>query len=379
MPDLMGHLRVLAEEIGPRPSTKEGERRAGDLIAKNFKGRGCTIEEMPFSSVPSFSYPYGVIFLVSLISAGLLLAGHSVSALVLSSLCYTVFHLENNSFPTISALMSWGRSRNILAKIPPRGVGGRLVIVSAHYDSSRSGLSFDPRFVGNFRASFLATAWSLRILPLFCLPIPEWPVPAWLSLVPASVIAFGLIMLIHREVFGEYVAGANDNASGTSVLLGLAEELGRSPLKNTEVWLLATGCEEANITGMVNFIRKYKEKIGSALCINVDHVGKGAISYVTEEGMLTKFRSAPVLLECARTIAPALGVTPVSFRTMSTDAVPLLARKYSAMSVMGFEDGGLPNWHWKTDTVQNIDPSSLDTAYRFVRGLLGELDRGRRT
>jgi len=120
MPDLMRHLRTLAQEIGPRPSTKEGERRAGEYIASVFKTCGLAVERMPFRSVPSFSYAYGVIFLGALISVGLLFAGHPLLAAFLSALCVVVFYLENSSFETVSRLLAWGRSQNILGKIPPK-------------------------------------------------------------------------------------------------------------------------------------------------------------------------------------------------------------------------------------------------------------------
>jgi len=391
----MRHLRTLAQEIGPRPSTKEGERRAGEYIASVFKTCGLAVERMPFRSVPSFSYTYGVIFLGALISVCFLFAGHPLLAAFLSALCVVVFYLENSSFETVSRLLAWGRSQNILGKIPPKipspPVGeagppcrealqgelrGKLIIVSAHYDSSRSGLSFHPKLVGNFRASFLVIAWALRLLPLLCLLplVLTWSI--WISLVPSLVIAFGIIAFIHREVFGEYVCGANDNASGTVVLLGLAEELKKTPLKHTEVWLLATGCEEAGLTGMIHFVRRYGELLRTASCINIDAVGKGTISFITKEGMLRAYPSAPHLLDTAGKVSRALGgrVGPGQFRAISTDSIPLLVRGYPAMSVMGLENGMIPNWHWRTDTVEHIDRTCLETAYFLVRNMLHELD-----
>jgi hypothetical protein len=44
------------------------------------------------------------------------------------------------------------------------------------------------------------------------------------------------------------------------------------------------------------------------------------------------------------------------------------------MSVMAFDiNGRLPNWHWNTDTVENVSQETVDTAVKFVTGLLRAL------
>jgi len=41
---------------------------------------------------------------------------------------------------------------------------------------------------------------------------------------------------------------------------------------------------------------------------------------------------------------------------------------------MAFDiNGRLPDWHWTTDTVSNVDESNLETATEFVTALLREL------
>jgi hypothetical protein len=44
------------------------------------------------------------------------------------------------------------------------------------------------------------------------------------------------------------------------------------------------------------------------------------------------------------------------------------------MSVMAFDvNGRLPNWHWATDTADNVSEANIETAVEFVAVLIKEL------
>jgi hypothetical protein len=64
----------------------------------------------------------------------------------------------------------------------------------------------------------------------------------------------------------------------------------------------------------------------------------------------------------------------VPYRGLSTDATPALARRFHAMSVMAFDiNGRLPNWHWASDTVDNVSERTVEQAVEFVTVLLRDL------
>ena len=48
-------------------------------------------------------------------------------------------------------------------------------------------------------------------------------------------------LVVMLDEFSSPVVGANDNASGISVMLEIAGQLAETPLKNTEVWTVFTG------------------------------------------------------------------------------------------------------------------------------------------
>jgi hypothetical protein len=147
-------------------------------------------------------------------------------------------------------------------------------------------------------------------------------------------------------------------------------------LSEKEIWFVATGAEESGTWGMQEFLTAHGEELKDALIINIDNVGSGAVHWVTEEGMARRHHCDRRLASTARRVAAEenLPVRGRAYRGLSTDATPALARRYRAMSVMAFDiNGRLPNWHWNTDTVENVSQETVDTAVKFVTGLLRAL------
>jgi hypothetical protein len=242
-------------------------------------------------------------------------------------------------------------------------------------------LYFDPRFVGRFRAIFLLTAASSLGLPVFVLlgglfwsglfELLRDLATLWLFL--------SILVLLHREVYGKNVYGANDNASGTGVMLAVAERLAKEPLQNTEVWVAATGCEEAGLVGMLDLLKRHGQELQEALIVNLDSVGLGELKYITGEGMVKALPADPELLMFSAEVVrenPELPLAPREHRGgLATDATGALIQGYRAMTVMGLDvDGIVPNWHWETDVIENLNEKNLSDAETFVDLLLKKID-----
>jgi hypothetical protein len=147
-------------------------------------------------------------------------------------------------------------------------------------------------------------------------------------------------------------------------------------LSEKEVWFVATGSEEVGTIGMKAFLKEHGPDVRDAFIINIDNVGTGSVYYVDSEGMAKRYRSDRRLVGAARRAITENGLTVRGrdYRGLSTDATPALARGYRAMSVMAFDiNGRLPNWHWATDTVANVDEKNLETAAEFVCAVIKEL------
>lgn len=146
-------------------------------------------------------------------------------------------------------------------------------------------------------------------------------------------------------------------------------------LVEKEVWFVATGAEEVGTVGMQAFLAKYGDEIRDALIINLDNVGAGQLSWVTEEGMARRYRANARLVGLAKRTSREheILVKPRVYKGLSTDATPALARGYKAMTLMAFDSAGLPvNWHWKTDTSDEIEPEVVQRATDLVTHMIRE-------
>jgi len=377
MTDPLEHIRRLAQEIGPRPSTGEGERRAAAYIAERFEGFGYTVKTEAFRAPASFGYAY-------MVTQALVLAGFVAGALdraaiglLLAGVGVVAFLGENTTALRIAALVvPRGRSQNVVARLAPRNLPRRRLVLCAHYDSTRSGLMWHPRLVRSFRLTFfLVLAAMLAVALLDAAEAVTKLRLFWYASIPfAAIVLYAFGLLVHRELAFEHVPGANDNASGVAVMLSLGEALAMDAPADTEVVAVATGCEESGLWGMQSFLNHHKDELQRAWIINVDNVGAGKVFCTSAEGMLLRHKSGREISEVAKSVAGGLGVGSHGFRLMSTDAEPALVRGYDAISLMAAGPDGVPlNWHWKTDTYENVDPDSVDTAYRLLEAMVRRL------
>ncbi len=147
-------------------------------------------------------------------------------------------------------------------------------------------------------------------------------------------------------------------------------------LAEKEVWFIATGAEESGTWGMRAFLEEYADELRGAFIINLDNIGAGNLYWITKEGMARRYGSDRRLMSAARKVSrqEEILVKGREYRGLSTDATPALARKFKAMSIMAFDiNGRLPNWHWHTDTSENVQPENVDNAVRLVEGIIREL------
>ncbi len=378
MEELLDIVRVLAVEIGPRPSASAAERKAAEYVAGRLEQAGFEVEIEPFRALTTFSLPYGLLYL-GFIAACLLYLVSPLACFVLALLSLAAFRAEIRARPISSPILPFKKpSQNVVGVRPARQEATRRVILTAHLDSSRAALLFHPKLVPGFRLSFLVTVDAMMVIVILAL-IGLFRPLGWfwyIQLVCALYLGVGLLALIHRELFMTHTPGANDDASGVAVLVVAAQEL--SDLQTTELWAVATGCEEAGLYGMHAFLRAYSFDRESTYFINLDNLGAGQVAYITAEGVLLDHPSDPTLVRLAKETVNEEGLDIIgrSFHTLTTDAVVPLVRGYKAMSVMAFDQQGvLPHWHWPTDTVENLEPTALENARRLVTGVVRRLDQ----
>jgi len=380
MDTLIATVQELAVEIGPRGSTSEAERRAAEYVANYLRSVGFDTAIESFRSVTSFSWAFSIFFTVFIIAASLLVVGTPpIIPAVLSLLTLVAFALESSGIETVTRLLPQRPSQNVIGRIVPATAASHHIIVTAHLDSSRSALMWHPRLVGIFRPLLLLVIIAMvaiAILSITAIFIASlWPrLIVWLACIYIACILF---LLVDRELRGSITPGANDNASGVAVLLSIADSLIMHPLSpDTDVWLVATGCEEAGTVGMLRFLQRHHAELPkeTTTFINIDNVGAGTVTYTTAEGILLPLKTDPVLIEAAIAFAqnyPEYHVVGHGYHALTTDAIIPLSKGRRAISIMAFDaKGRLPNWHWHSDTIDNIDPTTIAIARDLTAAMI---------
>ena len=368
-------VRILSEEIGPRPSASANERRASDWVAGKLRELGFAVNCEPFRAVASFSYAYGIFFGLFVVAA----AVYPSSPLVATLLCFVslvLFALEASSVEVLTRILPKGTSQNIIGILKPRRAVKRKLILTAHIDSARSAILWHPRIVPYFYSIFLLIAAAmLAEFALYLVGLVTGASWVWgVSLVPAALLTLAVLIFVDRETRYQHTRGANDNASGVAVMLATAAELAREPLAETEVWAVATACEESGPFGIVRFLDAHPFDKATTFFLNFDNIGAGRVSYVTGEGILFTLKADKQLVEIASAVAE--DAAPIVYKTLPTDNTITLTKGYRGLSLMAFDSRGvLPNWHWRTDTIENVDPQTLMCGTKFAERIARRIDQ----
>lgn len=375
---LLAWIRLLADEVGPRRPTSAAEHEAAERVTERLVAGGVAAELEPFRGYSTFAAPFGVILALGVAPALLPRRRRLLRAsLALSSLAGLV--TEGGLVRTpLSDLLSRRPSQNLVATIEPGGEARRTVCLLCHLDTSRSGLLFDPRFVRHLNPWLLtqsAACAAQATEPL----LARVRVGRRILAVARALLAAGLGLLVERELRGEDVPGASDNASGVAVAAELALELASSPLQHTRVVVLMTGCEESGLLGAQAFLRS--RDTADWLFLNVDNVGGPAtLRYTLREGLATKWDCDPGLITVAGAVAPRrpeLGLAPSEGPIgLTYDVTPVLARGGRGITLVAGDDGVIPNYHWPTDTPENLDPACVGAALEVAREMVAAIDRG---
>ena len=294
-----------------------------------------------------------------------------------TALCLAAAEADPRRQP-LTRLLGRRASANVTASVEPLGDTRRTACLVSHLDSSRSGLLFHPALAPWLRPFIATTTIALalrgaagitggRPTPLAALGRASW----W-------PLVTGLLLLAERDLRGEDVPGANDNASGVAVAATVFGEIANRPLRTTRVVFLATGCEESGTVGMRSFLEE--QDTDGWLFLNLDGVGaRATLRYLPREGVGRVWPADPGLVEAADALArrrPELGLARAERLVgLTYDATQVLARGGRALTLSA-QDDTIPNYHTRSDVVENLDPDVLALACEVMRELLGALDRG---
>ena len=160
MAELMDHVRVLADQIGPRPVSTEEEHQTSLYVAQELTDSGFEVNVDEFATPTGTRWAYALAFVAvalgTVISGiGVFVPGIALSmfvvGIVLVAAGVFVYYTELNHNPFLSKLRAGGVSQNVVAKHVPASVArdtrSRKVVVVAHVDTVRAQPEAMPQLV----------------------------------------------------------------------------------------------------------------------------------------------------------------------------------------------------------------------------------------
>ena len=379
-------LRAPVERLAAieRPSASPGEADAAALIAAELRELGAEARVEQESAHGGYWWPIGLLTGASAVAGALF--GRPAAALTgLLAAATVTDDITGGSQWFRRWLLPSRTTTNVVAEIGNADAGPTVLVVS-HHDAAHSGLAFHPDIPRTIARRF----------PSYWAKQQTTPGTMWGAVGGPLVMAAGALLgLRHLRTVGtvlcggyaaamgdigmrSVVPGANDNLTGVAVLLSLARSLRDDPLPGVRVILLSTGSEEAFMEGMQAFGRRHFPGLPteSTTVLCVDTVGSPNLLALEGEGMVWMNEYPKDLLAVIQDAASQLGIYlfPNLRLRNATDGLIALRAGYRTAALASVDDLKVPtNYHWPTDTPDNVDYSTVADCARLCRRVLERL------
>jgi acetylornithine deacetylase/succinyl-diaminopimelate desuccinylase-like protein len=368
-----------------RPSASDGERRAADWIAGELRSAGCRdvrVEEERAHG--GYWWPLGLLNAAALLATAL---GRRAAALVGAFAAAAVYD-------DVSGGKLWFRRRtlphratwNVVAELGDPGAPRTIVFV-AHHDAAHSGLVFHPALprVAMERMPKLHERADQSIPIIFGVFLGPLLLALWgltgrrLLRGLGTIFAGGAVATMADIGRSEVVPGANDNLSAVAVVVALAHSLAANPPPGVRMMLVSTGSEESFMEGMQGFGRRHFGSLPRATTefVCIECVGSPQLCVVEAEGML---RMRPYTEGPRDALARAGEAAGVDLRrglrtVAATDALIALRAGYPTCTLGGVDETKFPsNYHWPSDTPENLSWESVEGAARVCEAYVRQMD-----
>jgi len=378
------HIHALAQEIGPRGSTTDAERRGTQYCAEILTRVGLAPRIDAFPSARSIYQPHLIASAMMLAAFVLYPWGGRVTAILAATLSFVALlsDLMELSFRdnVLRRIVPKGMSQNAVAEQRPRGEHRADMVLIGHVDSHRTPIIFSTtRWLAAYRlfttSAFILFASQVILYAVGAFTLWRW---IWPATIPSAVAALLLAAMCLQADATPFSHGANDNASGAGLVLTLAREFADRPLAHTRVWYVLTGCEEVQHYGAIDFFRRYRSQLVKPKTIAFEMLGCAGPSWLVREGILIPFHADPGMVQMAERIArehPQWNAHATVVSGGNTEMADALRLGIPAITLSGWgPHGEAPFWHMVADTVDKMDGDVLGRAFLFAAAYIRALD-----
>jgi hypothetical protein len=366
-----------------RPSASEGEREAAEWIARRLREMGCAVQLEEERAHGGYWWPVGILTAAAAVGGVASLVGSRLAGFFIGALAAVGIadDIDSGKHALRHAVLPYHPTWNVIAETGDP-TADRTLVVMAHHDAAHSGLVFGQRpqkWVWEHYPDLIENAnegvpfWFLVIggpllVALGSLLHLRFLVRAGTVLAAGSTAA--MVDIGRRAA----VPGANDNLTAVAVQVELARLLQEEPLKGLRVLLLSAGSEESLQEGIIAFARRHFDElpVDRTWFFNLDTVGSPNLHLVEGEGVLqmriydAKFKAMIVAAAADADVTLARG----GRARASTDAVVPVKAGYPAALLTSLTAWkALANYHWPTDTAENVDYDTVADAARLTHAL----------
>jgi acetylornithine deacetylase/succinyl-diaminopimelate desuccinylase-like protein len=358
-----------------RPSASPAERRAAEWIAERLRAIG--VNDVRLEDAPAhggYWWPLGLLSLASGVAA--LSAGRLTRLLVGAGAALGIWdELGLHRGVWTRRFLRRGTTTNVIAELGPRDAS-RSVVVIAHHDGAHSGQVFNPAFTYAVGRRFPQVIERIRWWPRIMGLVLAGPVLVALGARRlGALFSFGSAAAFADIARSPVVPGANDNLSGVAALIAVARGLVEKPPSDLRVILVSAGAEESFEEGSQAYFRRHAEELARAdtHVIVADVVGSPRLVLVEGEGMLQRTEYDRALKDVVEAAARAAGIPIVREHWLSfgSDALAALRAGFPSVLIASFDELKLPaNYHWPTDTAENVDYGTVAQAAEVIEGAI---------
>ena len=150
-------------------------------------------------------------------------------------------------------------------------------------------------------------------------------------------------------------------------------ELGDEFLMAHDIWFVATGASSLDHAGIKAFVEAHKRDVRGSFVINLESVGAGALTVLTQEGLRNPRKADRRLVRMLTDIAQDLHISldSLAYNWDETESASTMRSRLRSVSIMGLDDNNLPAYsHTLNDMPENVDPSQVSSVVRLVTELI---------